>query len=102
MDGDGGRSKISIVADMNSQLWRWVRARTGHVDTTPDVSRRPKPGAKPRPDAQWDEAAGRWEVWSEQWQGWVSLDDGAVQAPGTPSVDPHPDSFTTPPGVGPR
>jgi hypothetical protein len=52
-----------------------------------DVHRDPVPGAKPDPHAQWDEAAGRWEVWSDDAGGWVSLDDGSVQSPATPSVD---------------
>jgi hypothetical protein len=56
-------------------------------EATDDLPRIPQPHEKPDPRAQWDEAAGRWEIWNKQANAWVSLDDGNVQSPGTPSVD---------------
>jgi hypothetical protein len=95
--GDGGRSRNSILLAMSDRDWRWLRRRRGIDDRVTDVPRRARPDARPRPDAQWDEAAGRWEVWSEERQGWVSLEDGTVQAPGTRSVDPSADGVLKPP-----
>ena len=94
--GDGGTSKASIVADMQRRENERLRRLQGYDDSTRDVPRHPRPHEKPRRDAQWDEAAGRWEVWSDTAQGWVALEDGTVQAPGTPSVAPHPDSVPPP------
>ena len=97
--GDGGTSRNTIVAAMRERDYRWLRRRQGKDDSVHDVVRHPMPADKPRPDAQWDEAAGRWEVWSDAEEGWVSLEDGSVQEPGTRSVTPHEDGVTRPPPV---
>jgi hypothetical protein len=97
--GDGGTSKASIVADMQRREDERMRRLQGLDDTAADVARFPIPTDKPRRDAQWDEAAGRWEVWSEAEGGWVSLEDGSVQEPGTRSVVPHEEGVTRPPPI---
>ena len=72
---------ISILADMQERDDPRRRAQRE------DVKRYPEPAEKPDPRAQWDEAAGRWEVWDDDAGGWVSLADGTVQPPGTNSVN---------------
>ena len=91
------RARTSIVAGIIQREFRWLRRRKGIDDRVADVERHAMPIEKPRPRAQWDEAAGRWEVWSEEHQGWVSLEDGTVQAPGTPTVAPSPPRNHNPP-----
>jgi hypothetical protein len=71
---------ISILAEMQER----ADARRHALG---DVARFPEPDEKPHPHAQWDEAAGRWELWDAEAGGWVSLADGTVQPPGTSSVD---------------
>lgn len=85
--GDGGASRLSILGDMQEREHRRQMNMAEHEETS-DVVRHPRPAVKPRRDAQWDEAAGRWEVWSDTYHGWVSLEDGTVQKAGTRSVDP--------------
>ena len=87
VDGSGPM-RVTITDQMS---------RTGRRDPAEDIVRHPEPDHKPRRDAHWDEAAGRWEVWSEEHQAWVSLDDGTVQAPGTPSVEVTGDDAMPPP-----
>ena len=90
-------ARNSIVAGIIQREFRWLRRRKGIDDRVADVERHAMPIEKPRPRAQWDEAAGRWEVWSEEHQGWVSQEDGTIQAPGTRSVDPTEDGIVKPP-----
>ena len=96
--GDAAADAVrnSIVAGIIQREFRWLRRRRGIDDRVADVERHARPIEKPRPRAQWDEAAGRWEVWNEERQGWVSLEDGTIQAPGPRSVDPT-DAASAPP-----
>lgn len=94
VDGSGPM-RVSVTEQMG---------RTGRRDPVGDIPRHPRPEHKPSRDAHWDEAAGRWEVWSEEHQGWVCLEEGTVQAPGTPSVEAADDAVppTVPPPGPPR
>ena len=89
VDG-GGPLRTSIVA----QMARLTKRRKRGVADVPRVAR---PADRPRPDAQWNEAAGRWEVWSKDHGVWVCLEGGAPQAPATRSVDPLEESLIEPP-----
>ena len=102
----------SGASNVNGDVVRWrmlaeqmkdeteaARRKLAGDEAVADVPRAAVPDEKPRPDAQWDEAAGRWEVWSEAANGWVSLDDGTVQAPGTRSADPTEGAILWPPLV---
>ncbi|NLD77758.1 MAG: hypothetical protein GX643_13935 [Acidimicrobiales bacterium] len=91
LNGEGGAARSGIVGDMIHRI-RHPRTRRGRIAPR-DVERHPRPAEKPRPDAQWNEAAGRWQVWSENHHAWVSLDDGSTQDPGSPSVGPSPDWY---------
>jgi hypothetical protein len=93
------RADASIVADMLKRANEHDERVAGIDRSVPDVVRHPRPAVKPRADAQWDEAAGRWEVWSEASQGWVSLEDGTVQQAGTRSVEPHEHHLLRPPPI---
>lgn len=64
-----------------------------------DVPRTAAPSERPHPAAQWDEAAGRWEIWSDEAGGWVSTEDGTVQAPASRSVPPTESSILWPPSI---
>lgn len=85
-----------IRATIAGQMLRFSKRRKRPIS---DVPRTGRPGQKPRPDAQWNEAAARWEVWSKDRHAWVSLDDGSLQAPAARSVDPLEESLLDPPGM---
>lgn len=93
------RADASIIADMLNRAHEHDERLAGVDRSVPDVVRHPRPAVKPHPGAQWDEAAGRWEVWSEAEGGWVSLDDGTVQEPGTRSTEPHEHALLRPPPI---
>jgi hypothetical protein len=77
----------------------WARGTAEHHEPVADVARAPEPSERPDPHAQWNEVSGRWEVWDEDAQVWVSIDHTSVQAPAAPSQAPHPSAFTHPPYV---
>ena len=79
----GDIARVSITTDLSEAVY----AHGWHGPPMDDVERKPIPSEKPDPHAQWDEAAGRWEVWSDEAGGWVSFEDGTVQEPATPSVE---------------
>ena len=94
-------ARSSIVVGLIDRENGRLRRRRGSDAAPTDVVRLPVPTEKPRPDAQWNEAAGDWEVWSEERQVWVSLDDGTVQTPGTPSVAPTEEAIERPTSIDP-
>lgn len=90
-----------IAAEAMNQQARADRRRLVGDEADVDVDRTAIPPDKPRPDAQWDEAAGRWEIWSSDAGGWVSLEDGTVQAPASRSVRPTEPAILWPPLIDP-
>lgn len=87
-----GPFNTSIAGQMADHRRKRRRA-LGEDGSTDDIVRHPMPIEKPHPAAQWDEAAGRWEIWIDEEDAWVALDDGEVQAPATPSAAAHPDAL---------
>lgn len=87
VDGSGPL-RVSIIGDM---LKRRKRRRVA------DIERVPSPGRKPRPDAQWNEAAGQWEVWDQRRQAWVCVETSSARPPASRSVDPLDESLVDPP-----